>query len=52
MLNKVSVFSFTNKNVGILGQPRFQFLAIKVGENAAILGQLDAFEIKYIESLY
>ena len=33
-------------------QPRFQFLAVRVDGNAAILGQPEAFEMKYIEFLY
>ena len=51
-LNKVSVSSYKSKNVTILGWYRLQFLAIRVGENAVIVGQSDAFEIKYIEFLY
>ena len=38
-LNKVLVSSCYIFNITILGWPRFQFLAIRVGENAAILGQ-------------
>ena len=44
-LYKVSVSSYKSKNVAILRQPRFQFLAIVVGKNATISGQLYAFEI-------
>ena len=51
-LNTISAFSYKSKNVTILRQPRFQLLAIRVDENAAILGHPDVFEIKYIEFLY
>ena len=36
----------------ILGQPRFQFLAVRVHKNAAILRHPDACEIKYLEFIY
>ena len=51
LLNKVSVSRYKSKNLTIPGQPRFQFLAKKVGEIATILGQPDAFEMKYTEFL-
>ena len=46
-LSKVSVSGYRSKNAVILCS-----LAITVGENAAILGQPDTFEMKYIEFLY
>ena len=44
---RVSVFSYKRvSNAAILGKPSFQVLAIKVVENAAMLGQSDTFERK------
>ena len=51
-LDKVSVSRYKSKNGLILERPRLQFLATRVAENEANLGQPDAFEIKYIEFLY
>ena len=51
-LNEVQVSTYKSKNVTVLGHPRFQFLAKRVGENTGILKQPDTFEIKYTEFLY
>ena len=55
MFDKISVSTYKSKNVTILRQAEFQFLAIRVGKNAAILGKPDVFEINtlnfYISNL-
>ena len=51
-LNKGSASSYKSKNRVVLEWPRLRFLAIKVVEIRAILGQSEAFETKYIEFLY
>ena len=48
--NKVSFSSKKSKNAVVYGSLRF--LAIRVAETGAILGQSEAFETKYIEFLY
>ena len=42
LLKKVSSSSYKSKNVTILKWSSFRFLAIRLGENVVILGQLDA----------
>ena len=51
LFNKVSVSSYKSKNGVVLGWSRLLFLAIRVIEIGAILGQSEEFETKYIEFL-
>ena len=45
-LSKVSVSSYKSKNVTVLEWTRFQFITIRVAENAVIIGEPDTFERK------
>ena len=51
LFKKVSASSNKSKNLTFVGHPKFQFLAIILRKNAAILFQPDAFEVKYIDFL-
>ena len=50
--NKVSVSCYKSKIWVILEWPRLWYLAIRVVEIGAILGEFEAFETKYTAFLY